>query len=208
MSKPNFERENKLSACGSLYIITGASGVGKGTIYDALLKMDIGLNKSISVTTRSPRVCEQHGVHYYFYTVEQFEQALAQDHFLEYAMVYGNYYGTPKHVVLDNLARNQDTILEIDLDGAQQIKSKYQDAVWIFIVPPDFKTLMHRLHSRNTDDEDTKQLRLSLYEKEMEVGRLADYVVVNDQLQQCLDIIVDIIQSKRKQNSPNDLLLS
>ncbi|MCL1945394.1 MAG: guanylate kinase [Firmicutes bacterium] len=186
---------------GQLYIITGASGVGKGTVYNALLNKNIGLHKSISVTTRTPRAGETDGVEYFFYSIQQFEKSLSQDKFLEYAKVYGNYYGTPRDVVLQNLADQKDTILEIDLDGARQIKAKYPNSVWIFIVPPDFKTLSDRLNQRNTDSEETKKLRLGLYETELNQGKLADFVVVNDNLEHCLQSIVDIIESKRQETS-------
>lgn len=184
---------------GLLFVITGASGVGKGTVHNALLDLNISLHKSISVTTRKPRPGETHGVEYYFYDVAEFESLLLEDKFLEHAHVYGNYYGTLKSAVLDNINLGKDTLLEIDLDGAKQIKALYKTAVWIFIVPPSFDALIERLDKRGTDDEATKLLRLSQYETEYKQGKSADYVVVNDNLEHCVDQVVDIIKQKRAQ---------
>lgn len=193
-SKKTFEKK------GLLFIITGASGVGKGTVHNALMQRNINLHKSISVTTRKPRSGETHGVEYFFCDGEQFEDMLSQGKFLEHAKVYGNCYGTLRETVLQNLNQNKDTLLEIDLDGARQIKSQFGDeAVWIFIMPPDLDTLVERLNQRNTDDEATKKLRLSLYDAELRQGKLADFVIVNDNLQSCVNSVVQIILDKRQQ---------
>lgn len=191
----NTEQKDKQAL---LFIITGASGVGKGTIYKALLQSDIGLHKSISATTRTPRVGEEHGVEYFFLGTAEFEDKLSKGEFLEHAKVYQNYYGTPKQVIVDNLKQNKDTILEIDIEGAKQIKAQFDKAVWIFVVPPDVQTLKNRLDGRNTDSDEIKALRLAQFDSEMIEGQKADYIVVNDNLDTCIDTIKNIIQKERE----------
>ena len=145
---------------GLLYVISGPSGAGKGTICKRVLdELDIDL--SISMTTRKPREGEVHGVNYYFVTKEEFQERIAEDGFFEYAQVYENYYGTPKQMVMEQLAKGRDVLLEIDTQGALNVKKAYPEGVAIFLLPPSLEELRKRLTGRGTETPEAIELRLT-----------------------------------------------
>ena len=152
---------------GLLIIISGPSGAGKGTIYNEVLSRMPSVKKSVSVTTRRPRPHEQEGVHYYFKTLEEYQQMIANGEFLETASVYNNYYGTPKADVLELIKNGNDVMFEIDIHGAKQIKKQYKDCVSIFIMTPSFEILEQRLRGRGTDSEESIQRRLGSAKREL-----------------------------------------
>lgn len=182
---------------GLLLVISGPSGAGKGTICQALLKRDARIKLSVSCTTRAPRGKEQDGVSYYFLTRETFEDMIAADEFLEWANVYGNYYGTPKRAVQDALATGVDVILEIDPQGALQVKEKFPAAVLIFIVPPSFTELKNRIVHRATDAPEVIQARLACAADELSGAVRYDYLVLNDSVDRAVELIQSIIMAEQ-----------
>lgn len=168
-----------------LLIISGPSGVGKGTIVKHLQDMyeenDRKLYLSISCTTRSPREGEEDGVNYYFISEKEFKKRIKKKDFLEYNIYgTGKYYGTPKSTVLKYLKNGYDVILEIDINGYKQIKENYPDSIGVFIMPPDIDELYNRLKNRNTEDEETIRVRLETAKKEIEEKDIYDYIIVNE----------------------------
>jgi len=145
---------------GILFVISGPSGVGKGTLKDRLLARQEGIEYSISATTRPMRDGEINGVHYFFLAKPEFERMIASGDFLEWAVVYDNYYGTPRRFVLDNLNQGKDVLLEIDIQGARQIRDRYPEGVFIFIAPPSLTELAKRLELRGKDSPEVIRQRL------------------------------------------------
>ncbi|WFF38080.1 guanylate kinase [Moraxella nasibovis] len=186
-----------MSAQGTLYIITAASGTGKTSLVKELLASTDKLQVSISHTTRQPRPAETDGVHYHFTTKENFEALIADDSFLEYAEVFGNYYGTSKQAVETLLAQGIDVILEIDWQGALQVKEKFAQAVMIFILPPSKAALQSRLSNRGQDSEEVINTRLAGAVTEMKNYHHFDYVVINDDFNVALGDLQTIIHAKR-----------
>lgn len=182
---------------GTLYVFTGPSGAGKGTVLGRLVKEDDRLFFSISATTRAPRPGEQDGVHYYFLEKSDFENKIAQGAFLEHAQYVGNYYGTLEAQVNEKLEEGFDVILEIEVQGAMQIKQKRPDAVLVFIAPPSFEELAARLRGRGTEDEAKVQKRLETAKGELAQQDKFDYVVVNDTVDRAVDEIKGILASRR-----------
>lgn len=182
---------------GTLYVFTGPSGAGKGTVLGRLLAEDDRLFFSISATTRAPRPGEQNGVHYYFLEKADFENRIAQGAFLEHAQYVDNYYGTLEAPVNEKLDEGFDVILEIEVQGAMQIKKKRPDAVMVFIAPPSFEELASRLRGRDTEDEAKVQKRLETAKGELEQKDKFDYVVVNDTVDRAVDEIKGILASRR-----------
>ena len=182
---------------GTLILYTGSSGVGKGTILSELLKRDDNLRLSVSNTTRAPREGEIDGVHYNFVTIEEFEEQIRQDGYLEYAKYCDNYYGTPKKQVFDMLNEGYDVFLEIEVQGGVQILEKYPDILSIFILPPSMEVLEHRLNKRGTEDSETIRKRLEQAEEEIKYKDRYKYNVVNAELEKAVDEITEILKREK-----------
>ena len=182
---------------GMLIVYSGPSGVGKGTIRKMVFdRFKDKLFYSISMTTRAPRNGEVDGEDYYFVSKEFFEEQIEAGNLLEYAEFVGNYYGTPKDKVEEKLAEGYDVMLEIEVDGATQVKQKVDDAISIFVVPPSMEALESRLQGRKTEDQEIIQKRLDKARREIVLAGLYDYVVVNDNLEEAADDVVAIIKSE------------
>ncbi len=177
---------------GKLVIVSGFSGVGKGTVVKALLDKYDDYVLSVSMTTRKPREGEIEGVNYYFVSDEQFEEMIKKDGFLEYAGYVGHYYGTPKKLVLDSLEQGKNVILEIEVQGALQVKEKYPDSIMVFIIPPKASVLRERLAGRGTETEEQINNRLKRAGEESEQMSFYDYLVVNDKVEDCVERLHEI----------------
>lgn len=182
---------------GRLYVISGPSAVGKGTIVTTMIKDSDSIDLSVSATTRGPREGEEEGVHYFFVTKEKFEEGIRNGDFLEYAEVHANYYGTPLAPVKEKLRKGRDVILEIDVQGAMNVKKVYPDAVTIFILPPDMKSLSQRLAGRGTESAEQTALRLGKAMAEMGYLSGYDYYVVNDDLEKAIGEVSEIMKAER-----------
>ncbi|MGE5206209.1 MAG: guanylate kinase, partial [Chlamydiota bacterium] len=167
----------------TVYIISAPSGSGKSTLVNELRKLVSNLDFSISYTTRRPRGSEQNGREYFFVPIQDFEEMIARGEFLEHANVFGNYYGTARRFLEQAQRGGRDLLLDIDVQGAAQIKRKIPDAVSIFILPPDKKTLEWRLRNRSLDTEEVIQRRLLTAAKEIENYQSYDYILINDRLE-------------------------
>lgn len=178
---------------GTLLVISGPSGTGKGTLCKALLDRCSDTQFSVSATTRAPRPGEVDGVHYDFVTPQQFDEMIAQDAFVEYAEVFGmNRYGTQKKRVQSLLDHGMNVLLDIDVQGAQNVRRKMPEAVLIFIAPPSFAVLEQRLRNRGTETDEQIQRRLETAKGEMAVADQYDYIVVNDELDIALEQLIAI----------------
>ena len=162
------------------------------------------LEYSTSMTTRSPRNGEKEGISYFFRTKEEFEKLIAEDAFLEYACVYENYYGTPKKYVLDKIAEGASVLLEIDIQGAMQVKERYPKGVFVYIVPPSLEILSRRIHDRGTDSEEVIQKRLAQITNELSLAHRYDYIVVNDVLEDAVKKVSAIIEAEKCKLSRNE----
>ncbi len=182
---------------GHLYIIAGCSGVGKGTLLTRFLEKNPNVKLSISATTRHPRPNEVDGVNYFFVTKEEFQQSVENNEFLEWAEFNGNFYGTKKSFVEKTLAKGIDLILEIEVQGAKQVKDKMPEAVSVFIMPPSVEVLESRLRGRHTENETEIQSRLHEAKREIEAGKAFDYQVINDDLEIALDNLQKIFDFER-----------
>lgn len=182
---------------GTLYVVTGPSGAGKGTLLSRVLKEDEKLFYSISATTRAPRPGETDGVQYYFLSKEEFEKKIAEHAFLEYASYVDNYYGTLEAPINEKLSEGYDVILEIEVQGAVQVKEKRNDAVMVFIAPPSFEKLAERLRGRGTESEEKIAKRLETAKIELEAASKFDYIVVNDEIDAAVHEIHSILQKNR-----------
>ena len=182
---------------GNLIVLSGPSGVGKGTILSALMDNYDDIHYSISATTRESRVGEEDGKDYYFMSENKFKSLVEKDEFLEWAQVHDNYYGTPKKYVEENLDKGEDVILEIDIQGAQQIKEKFPQGVFIFLLPPSLEELKSRIHHRGTETEEAIQTRMKNAKKEMNKVKNYDYAVVNDEIEEAINKLEAIIIAER-----------
>ena len=187
----------KLDERGLLIVISGPSGVGKGTVRKALFEMkNHNLTYSVSMTTRAKRPGEVDGVDYYFTTKEEFENRIKNNKFLEYAEFVGNYYGTPLDKVNEKLDSGHEVVLEIEVEGALQVKKKVPDCVMIFIVPPSKEDLYKRLKSRGTESEEIINERIEKANREFKKAKFYDYIVVNDEVNNAADRILAIIRAE------------
>jgi len=182
---------------GKLFVITAPSGAGKTSLIEALMKADPSLKLSISYTTRKPRPGEQDGVDYHFVADAAFLAMKGRGEFLESAEVHGYRYGTSKKVITDALARGEDLILEIDWQGAQQVRAIYPDCVGIFILPPSIEELERRMRSRGQDAEAVIRRRLDNARGEMDHAGEFDYAIINKDFQTALRKLAEIIQKER-----------
>jgi guanylate kinase len=182
---------------GNLLIISGPSGVGKGTVCRSLIKKYADLQLSISATTRKARPGEINGKEYFFYAQEEFLELVEKEAFLEWAKVFDNFYGTPLDYVMKVLKQGKDCLLEIDVQGAMQVKKKWAEGIFVFLVPPSKEELVRRITCRGTECREEIQKRMNQVEKEMEYINEYDYVVVNDDVDEAVEKIRAIITAER-----------
>ena len=182
---------------GLYVVISGPSGSGKSTVIQHLLKAVPELTKSVSVTTRNPRAGEVEGVDYYFKTLHEYQQMIADGAFLETAEVYTNFYGTPKNKIIEITESGADVIGELDTIGAAQVKKSYPKSVRIFLIPSSFKILHDRLKGRGTEDAVSLKRRMAAAQKELATYKNYDYLVYNDDLDKARDDIISIIAAEK-----------
>jgi guanylate kinase len=182
---------------GLLIVLSGPSGVGKGTVRKAIFSQeDTKFEYSISMTTRKPREGEVDGVDYFFKSRDEFEVLIEQGKLLEYAEFVGNYYGTPVDYVRETLDAGRDVFLEIEVQGAQQVRDKFPEGLFIFLAPPSLSELQNRLVTRGTETDDLIQGRMNTARKEIEMMNLYDYIVENDQIENAVNKIKSIVQAE------------
>jgi guanylate kinase len=188
-----------------VYIVSAPSGSGKSTLVAELLKMVPNLDFSISYTTRPPRGKEQNRKEYFFVSREEFKAMVAADEFLEHADVFGNCYGTARRFLRQAEARGHDLLLDIDVQGAEQIQHRIPEAVSIFILPPDWQTLESRLRNRGSDSEEVIRRRLDTARREIENYSKYDYILINNVLEKSADQLKDIVLAERLRRSGAEL---
>lgn len=181
---------------GILFILSGPSGVGKGTVRARLFERETHLKYSVSATTRHKRPGEEEGIDYFYLSKEKFEMMIEQNELLEHAQYVGNYYGTPKQYVEDQLAKGNDVFLEIEVQGAMQVKKNFPEGVFIFLFPPSLEELKNRIVGRGTESDELVRNRLNEAKKEIEMMSEYDYVVVNDNVDHAVDKVTSIIISE------------
>lgn len=182
---------------GFLLVISGPSGVGKGTVLHDLMNTQKNLVYSVSVTTRKNRPGEIEGVSYFFKSHEEFEKMIEEDKFLEYAKVHDNYYGTPKYFVEEKINEGKIVILEIDVQGALNVKKNIDNGVYIFLAPPSLSELKNRIVNRGTETESDIDLRMNNARKELSYIKNYDYLVVNDHLNSAINLVNEIINAEK-----------
>ena len=185
---------------GLLFVVSGPSGAGKGTICKKLIEK-VNIELSVSMTTRKPRPGEVDGKNYFFVPEEKFLETINNDGFLEYAKVYGNYYGTPKEIVMKKLDEDQDVVLEIDIQGALKIRESYPKGVFIFILPPSMSELRKRITGRGSETEDDINLRLGETLKEVSYIDKYDYCVINGEINEAVNRVAAIIKAEHSRVS-------
>ena len=184
-----------------LIVISGPSGVGKGTIYNRLLNNDPSLTFSVSVTTRAPREGEIDGVHYFFISEEKYQELEAQGAFLEHATVHGHSYGTLKSQIQEKMEKGYNVVLDIDPQGAKQVMAQWPECVSIFLLPPSYQKLRERLYGRNTDDPKEIEHRLNNARGEIEQVGMYQYTVVNDDLELAFEQVSAIITAEKQRTN-------
>ncbi|MDI3280604.1 MAG: guanylate kinase [Bacillota bacterium] len=189
---------------GVLAVLSGPSGVGKNTVLNRLLTQRTDLRYSISVTTRPPRRGEKDGQHYFFVDREKFRQLVDQGELLEWAEVYGHYYGTPRRFIEDCLSSGYSVVLDVDPQGAAQIRQKVPDGVFIFLMPPSWEALEQRIRSRGADSEETIVQRLTAAQKELAAVAEYDYVVLNDDLDRAVEDLSAIVSAETRRVTRTD----
>lgn len=188
---------------GILVVVSGFSGAGKGTLMKALLEKYHNYALSISATTRSPREGEQDGREYFFVTRDKFESMIEERELIEYAQYVNNYYGTPRQYVFQQMADGKDVILEIEIQGALKIKERFPEALLLFVMPPSADELKHRLTSRGTETADVITARLHRAAEEAAGINSYDYILVNDQIDTCVEEMHQLIQAQHNKVSNN-----
>lgn len=193
-----------MSRRGVLTVISGFSGAGKGTLMKKIVeKYQYGL--SVSATTRAPREGEVHGREYFFLSKDEFEQMIEKKELIEWAEYVGNYYGTPKAYVEEQLSKGKDVILEIEIQGALQVRNIFPDVTLVFVTPPTAKELKERLVSRGTEDLATIEKRMTRAIEESKFMPQYDYIVINDKLEDCVEELHQLIEKEgERQNSTNE----
>ena len=187
---------------GLLIVISGASGTGKGTVCKKLLS-EMKMYYSISATTRQPREGETDGVEYFFISVEEFKNKIAEGKFLEYAEVYGNFYGTPLYKIQEHLNQGENVLLEIDTQGALNVMKKCPEGIFIFLLPPSLEELYSRIKNRGTESEETFTRRFNAAKAEIEIGKKYQYAVINDVVDSAVEKIKAIITAENLKVSRN-----
>lgn len=187
---------------GMLVVLSGPSGSGKGTVLEQFLK-DEDFSVSISATSRNPRPGDKEGVTYFFKTRDEFEKMIANDEFFEYAQFNGNYYGTPKEYVLNQINNGKNIILEIEVQGAMQVKAAVPDAVLIFMTTPNINVLRERLEGRQTESQDVIEQRLETALNEVEYVDSYDYLIINDKLEKTVSDLKDAVNSAKNKTKKN-----
>ena len=190
-----------VGAEGTLFVVAAPSGAGKSTLVNALLEREPGISLSISHTTRPPRPGEQYGRHYYFVERAEFEREVAEGIFLEHAEVHGNFYGTSRRTVQDLLQQGRDVLLEIDWQGAAQIRTAKPDVVSVFILPPSRAELERRLRGRGSDSAEVIDRRLRNSRGEIAHAHEFDYIIVNDRFEDALDNLQAIVRAVRQRSA-------
>ena len=193
---------------GILFIISGFSGAGKGTVLKEVFKQLDNLSFSVSATSRKPREGEINGVHYHFFSEEKFEEMIESGAFAEHALTFGNYYGTLKSEIDKSLNDGKDMIFDINFVGAENMKLAYPDAVCIFITPPSLKDLKKRLIGRGSETEESLSRRLAEAKKEVTKIDEYDYILINDEVDKCVENLVAIIKAERNKKSRNTDIIS
>lgn len=189
---------------GLLIVVSGASGTGKGTVCKKILSDLPEVAYSISATTRAPRPGEVDGKEYYFLSVAEFKSWIADGKFLEHAEVYGNFYGTPLNKIEERLNRGEDILLEIDVQGALNVKRKCPEGVYIFLLPPSLEELKRRIEGRGTETPESLNRRMKNALAEINVGLEYDYVVVNDSIENAVEKIKAILTAERLKVARNE----
>lgn len=182
---------------GLLIVLSGPSGVGKGTVCSYLRQVQSDIIYSVSATTRTPRLGEIDGVNYFFKTREEFEEMIRNDELLEWAEYVNNYYGTPRDFVEEMLNQGKDVILEIEVQGALQIKEKFPDGIFVFLMPPSFAELRNRISHRGTETDESLLNRMNVAKEELQMMKYYDYAVMNDQIENATKKIQSIIEAER-----------
>jgi len=182
-----------------LFVISGSSGVGKGTVIKQLLNTNDNIKLSVSTTTRNPREGEINGIHYFFTTKDEFMKSVDNNEFIEWAEFSGNCYGTKKDFVENTLKNGQNVLLEIDTQGALQIKEKMPETILIFIAPPSLEELKKRLIGRGTESEEAIQKRLNCVEQEQENSKKYDYIVINDTVENAVLKLEEIFKKENNE---------
>ena len=193
---------------GRLFVVSGPSGVGKGTVLAHFLKGRTDVRLSVSATTRAPRPGEREGESYFFLSREAFEEKIASGGMLEYAQYNNQYYGTPRSAVEGWLQAGEDVLLEIEVQGAMKVCAAMPEAVLVFIMPPDFNTLRTRLSGRGTEDEETIKKRLSAARAELQRAGEYDFIVVNDTVENAARALEGILESARHLVKTNQTFIS
>ncbi|WP_027340741.1 guanylate kinase [Halonatronum saccharophilum] len=182
---------------GNLIVLSGPSAVGKGTVLRSLLQDYNDISYSVSATTRKPREGEVDGIDYFFMSKDKFKNLVDDGEFIEWAKVHNNYYGTPKNYVKETLAKGKDVILEIDIQGAKQVRDNFSGGVFVFLAPPSLEDLKDRITKRGTESDSVIDLRMENATKELEEAKNYDYLIVNDEVDRAVDKLRSVIIAQR-----------
>ena len=182
---------------GILLVVSGPAGVGKGTIIKEIMAENDNIHMSVSATTRNPRAGDSEGVTYYFKTKDEFSKMIKNDEMLEWAVYSDNFYGTPKTPVIEALEKGNDVILEIEVQGALQVKAHYPEGVFVFVMPPSLTELERRITDRGTESKEEIEKRMSTARKELEFLNKYNYIIINEDIKTAADDLAAILRSSR-----------